>query len=251
MDRRGAAAGDSKTPWGVQERHTPLGRRPPGTTRSRRPSGFRLPLRRADRTPQQSRHFFLNVDDDFRFTQFFAEVLILATKLLVLLAEGTALGLGPALLWRQGMQAFRAAPPEPSQAGVGQTPDCRHLREAEHPAGSVDPARGPRLFDEVQAGGLPAGGSGRHQIAHWRSFRSRFGAFTPTTAASTSITWWPSCCTSYSSSRPNRGRGTPTTTDWLRVKMAPSCGSTWGIRTLPRPTLRRSRASSKSTSTRT
>src|ERR1035441_10684057 len=73
---------------------------------------------------------FLNVDDDFRFTQFFAEVLILATKLLVLLAEGTALGLGPSLLWRQGMQAFRAAPPEPSQAGVGQTPDCRHLREA-------------------------------------------------------------------------------------------------------------------------
>jgi hypothetical protein len=46
----------------------------------------------------------LNVDDDFRFTQFFAEVLILATELLVLLAEGTALGLGAAFLWRQGMQ---------------------------------------------------------------------------------------------------------------------------------------------------
>src|SRR5664279_829697 len=104
MDRRGAAAGDSKTPWGVQERHTRLGRRPPGTTRSWRPSEFRLPLRRADRTPQQSSHFFLNVDDDFRFTQFFAEVLVLATKLLVLIAEGTALGLGAALLWRQGMQ---------------------------------------------------------------------------------------------------------------------------------------------------
>src|SRR5664279_5734767 len=104
MDRRGAAAGDSKTPWGVQERHTPLGRRPPGTTRSWRPSEFRLPLRRADRTPQQSSHFFLNVDDDFRFTQFFAEVLILAAQLLVLIAEGTALGLGAALLWRQGMQ---------------------------------------------------------------------------------------------------------------------------------------------------
>jgi hypothetical protein len=46
----------------------------------------------------------LNVDDDFRFTQFFAEVLVLATQLLVLIAEGTALGLGAALLWRQGMQ---------------------------------------------------------------------------------------------------------------------------------------------------
>src|ERR1039458_7076316 len=97
MDRRGAAAGDSKTPWGVQERHTPLGRRPPGTTRSWRPSEFRLPLRRADRTPQQSSHFFLNVDDDFRFTQLFTEVLVLATQLLVLFVEGAALGLGTTL----------------------------------------------------------------------------------------------------------------------------------------------------------
>src|ERR1022692_1976685 len=120
MDRRGAAAGDSKTPWGVQERHTPLGRRPPGTTRSWRPSEFRLPLRRADRTPQQSSHFFLNVDDDFRFTQFFTEVLVLATQLLVLIAEGTALGLGAALLWSQGMQDSGGAflPPGHQVRGV-------------------------------------------------------------------------------------------------------------------------------------
>src|ERR1019366_5597535 len=104
MDRRGAAAGDSKTPWGVQERHTPLGRRPPGTTRSWRPSEFLLPLRRADRTPQQSSHFFLNVDDDFRFTQFFAEVLVLAKQFLIFFVEGVALGLGATLLWSQGMQ---------------------------------------------------------------------------------------------------------------------------------------------------
>src|ERR1039458_7770009 len=123
MDRRGAAAGDSKTPWGVQERHTPLGRRPPGTTRSWRPLEFRLPLRRADRTPQQSSHFFLNVDDDFRFTQFFTEVLVLATQLLVLIAEGTALGLGAALLWSQGMQDSGGAflPP-------GHDPICSSLR---------------------------------------------------------------------------------------------------------------------------
>src|ERR1035438_9440285 len=124
MDRRGAAAGDSKTPWGVQERHTPLGRRPPGTTRSWRPSEFRLPLRRADRTPQQSSHFFLNVDDDFRFTQFFTEVLVLATQLLVLIAEGTALGLGAALLWSQGMQDSGGAflPPGHQVRGVQALP---------------------------------------------------------------------------------------------------------------------------------
>src|ERR1017187_5325142 len=61
------------------------------------------PACRSD-APTEQPLFFLNVDDDFRFTQFFAEVLVLATQLLVLIAEGTALGLGAALLWRQGMQ---------------------------------------------------------------------------------------------------------------------------------------------------
>src|SRR5450759_3106960 len=124
MDRRGAAAGDSKTPWGVQERHTRLGRRPPGTTRSWRPSEFRLPLRRADRTPQQSSHFFLNIDDDFRFTQFFAEVLILATQFLVLFIEGAALGLGATLLWGQGMQDSGGSflPPRHQVRGVQALP---------------------------------------------------------------------------------------------------------------------------------
>src|SRR6266704_4418017 len=56
---------------------------------------------------KQSSHFFLNVDDDFRFTQFFAEVLILATQLLVFFVQGAALGLGATLLWCQGMQDSR------------------------------------------------------------------------------------------------------------------------------------------------
>ena len=47
---------------------------------------------------------FLNVDDDFRFTQFFGEVLILVTQLLVLFVERGTLGLGTALLRCQGMQ---------------------------------------------------------------------------------------------------------------------------------------------------
>src|ERR1035441_5443817 len=124
MDRRGAAAGDSKTPWGVQERHTPLGRRPPGTTRSWRPSEFRLPLRRADRTPQQSSHFFFNVDDDFRFTTIFTKGRGLATQLLVPIAEGSALGLGAALLWSQGMQDSGGAflPPGRQVRGVQALP---------------------------------------------------------------------------------------------------------------------------------
>jgi len=41
----------------------------------------------------------LNVDDDFRFTQFFTELLILATQFLVLFIERAALGLGTTFLW--------------------------------------------------------------------------------------------------------------------------------------------------------
>src|ERR1700690_32195 len=99
MDRRVAAAGGSKTLWGGPERRTRLARRPPGEIPGRQPSQL-PPVRRADRTPQQSSHFFLNIDNDFCFTQFFAEVLILAAQLLVLIAESTALGLGAALLCR-------------------------------------------------------------------------------------------------------------------------------------------------------
>src|ERR1700688_1088202 len=120
MDRRWAAAADRKMPWEGQELHRRLGRRPPGTTRCRPPSELRLPVRRAERTPQQSRHFFLNVDDDFGFTQLFAEVLILAAQLLVFLVEGAALGLGATLLWRQCMQDSRGAfvPPRHQVRGV-------------------------------------------------------------------------------------------------------------------------------------
>jgi hypothetical protein len=49
--------------------------------------------------------------------------------------------------------------------GVGQAADCRHLRQAEHPAGSADHPRRSRLLDDVQAGGLPAGRLEHHQIA--------------------------------------------------------------------------------------
>src|SRR5450756_1775205 len=104
MDRTWAAAAGRKTTWEGQEPYRRPGYRPPGTTRCRRPSDLRLPVRRAGRTPQQSSHFFLNVDDDFCFTQFFTEVLILATQLLGFFVEGAAQGLGATLLWRQGTQ---------------------------------------------------------------------------------------------------------------------------------------------------
>src|ERR1017187_1783202 len=159
MDRRGAAAGDSKTPWGVQERHTPLGRRPPGTTRSWRPSEFRLPLRRADRTPQQSSPFFLNIYHDFRFTQFFAEVLILATQLLVLIVEGTALGLGAALLWCQGMQDSGGAflPPGHQVRGVQALAPEQGADATSRILGSVGLRQNPLLVLGRKATALGAG----------------------------------------------------------------------------------------------
>src|ERR1035437_407713 len=124
MDRRWAAAAGRKTTWGGREPHRRLGSRPPGTTRRRPPSELLLPARRAERTPQQSCHFFLNVDDDFRFTQFFAEVLILATQILVFLVERAALGLGATLLWCQGMEDSRGAfvPPRHQMRGVQPLP---------------------------------------------------------------------------------------------------------------------------------
>src|SRR5450759_1554921 len=159
MDRRGAAAGDSKTPWGVQERHTRRGRRPPGTTRSWRPSEFRLPLRRADRTPQQSSHFFLNVDHDFRFTQFFAEVLVLAAQLLVLIAEGTALGLGSTLLRCQGMQNSGGAflPPGHQVRGVQALAPEQGANATSRILGSVGLRQNPLLVLGREAPALGAG----------------------------------------------------------------------------------------------
>src|ERR1039457_1698569 len=156
MDRRGAAAGDSKTLWGVQERHTPLGRRPPGTTRTWRPSEFRLPRRRGDRTPQQSSHFFLNVDDDFRVTQFFAEVLVLATQLLVLIAEDTALGLGSALLWCQGMQDPGRAflPPGHQVRGVQALAPEQGTNATSRILGSVGLRQNPLLVPGCEASAL-------------------------------------------------------------------------------------------------
>src|SRR5271169_6605639 len=120
MDRRWAAAAGRKRPWEGQELHRQLGRRPPGTTPRRPPSELRLPVHGAERTPQQSSHFFWNVDDDFGFTQLFAKVLILAAQLLVLFVEGAPLGLGATLLWCQCMQDSHGAlvPPRHQVRGV-------------------------------------------------------------------------------------------------------------------------------------
>jgi hypothetical protein len=66
----------------------------------------------------------LNVDDDFRFAQFFPEVLILALQLLVLIVERAALGLGATFLWGQGLQdSCRAlVPPSRQMRGVQALP---------------------------------------------------------------------------------------------------------------------------------
>src|SRR6266851_7911771 len=117
MDRRWAAAAGRTMPWEAPEFHRQLGCRPPGTTR-RPPSELRLPVRRAQRTPQQSSHFCLNVDDDFRFTQFFAEVLILATQLLVFFVQGLRLDWGPRFC---GVKACR----------IPAARSCRHVTRCE------------------------------------------------------------------------------------------------------------------------
>src|ERR1035437_2248020 len=158
MDRRGAAAGGSKTPWGGPERRTRLAPRPPGTAPRRQPSEV-LPVRRADRTPQQSSHFFLNIDNDFRFTQFFAEVLILAAKLLVLIAEGTALNLGAALLGRQGMQDSGRSflPPGHQVRGVQPLPPEQGADATSLLFGPIGLCQNPLLVLGREASALSAG----------------------------------------------------------------------------------------------
>src|SRR5436305_4694145 len=118
MGRKWVAAVDSTRPWGAPELHRRLAYPPPATTRRRPSSELRLPVRCAERSSQQSGHFFLNVDDDFRLAQFFPQLLILAQQLLVLITERAALGLGAAFLWRQGVQ----------DACGALVPPCRQMR---------------------------------------------------------------------------------------------------------------------------
>ena len=57
-----------------------------------------------NRTAQQRRHFFLDVDDDVGLAQFFRQTGILALQLQIFLFQWIALGLGPSLLRSQRFQ---------------------------------------------------------------------------------------------------------------------------------------------------
>ncbi len=57
--------------------------------------------------PQQRSHFFLNIDDDVRFTQIFGQTCVLAAQLLVFLFQRIALGLRSALLRSQRLAGCR------------------------------------------------------------------------------------------------------------------------------------------------
>src|ERR1019366_1047618 len=71
-----------------------------------RPSGLLLGVRLRQRPPQQSAHFFLNIDDNRGFTQLLRQALVLPAELLHFLLLRIAFGLGAAL---ERGQAFENA----------------------------------------------------------------------------------------------------------------------------------------------
>src|SRR5208282_6911548 len=62
-----------------------------------RPSGLLLGVRLRQRPPQQSAHFFLDIDDNSGFTQFLGQALVLPAELLHFLLLRIAFGLRAAL----------------------------------------------------------------------------------------------------------------------------------------------------------
>src|SRR5579863_3352262 len=59
-----------------------------------RPSGLLLGVRLRQRPPQQSTHFFLDIDDNRGFTQFLGQALVLPAELLHFLFLRIPFGLG-------------------------------------------------------------------------------------------------------------------------------------------------------------
>src|SRR5664279_3011139 len=69
-----------------------------------RPSGLLLGVRLRQRPPQQSAHFFLDIDNNRGFTQLLGEALILPAELLHFLFLWVAFGLGAALVRGQALE---------------------------------------------------------------------------------------------------------------------------------------------------
>src|SRR5664279_382026 len=99
----------------------------------RRPSELLLRVWSRNRPPQQRAHFFLNIDDDFRFAQLFDEAGVFAAQLVGLILQRMALGLWTAFLRRQGFQ----------DTGLALTPPGRQQRRVQSftPEQDADAAR--------------------------------------------------------------------------------------------------------------
>src|SRR5205085_4625751 len=69
-----------------------------------RPSGLLLGVRLRQRPPQQSAHFFLDIDDNRGFTQFLGQALVLPAELLHFLFLRIPFGLGAALVRGQALE---------------------------------------------------------------------------------------------------------------------------------------------------
>src|SRR5664279_5699355 len=69
-----------------------------------RPSGLLLGVRLRQRPPQQSAHFFLDIDNNRGFTQLLGQALILPAELLHFLFLWVAFGLGAALVRGQALE---------------------------------------------------------------------------------------------------------------------------------------------------
>src|SRR5438270_2335073 len=69
-----------------------------------RPSGLLLGVRLRQRPPQQSAHFFLDIDDDSGFTQFLGQALVLPAELLHFLFLRIAFGFWAALVRGQALE---------------------------------------------------------------------------------------------------------------------------------------------------
>src|SRR5436305_11190714 len=69
-----------------------------------RPSGLLLGVRLRQRPPQQSAHFFLDIDNNRGFTQFFGQALVLPAELLHFLFLRIPFGFGTALMRSQALK---------------------------------------------------------------------------------------------------------------------------------------------------
>ena len=105
-------------------------------TRWPRPSQFLLRIR--DRTAQQRRHFFLNVNDDLCFTELYRQLAELAAQLFVFLRQWITLGFAAAFTWGQGLPAPGLAflPPTDQMRGI-QTLPAKQCADATWGGGSI------------------------------------------------------------------------------------------------------------------